>query len=206
MKDFIEKIKKHKEDVHLRSQYFNSSVLICLQEEEGELNIILEKRASSLRRQPGEICFPGGKIEKEEWEHPEKTALRETVEELGVREEEIELLGPMNHLVNNAGVLVYSFIGLLKEEAEMKLQSQEVERILKIPISYFVKHPPKTSGLQITASPTEDFPLELIPERYKEIWENRVHHSPIYFYEYEGEVIWGLTASLIYEFVQLFAL
>ena len=58
------------------------SVLVPLVEREGGLSLLYEVRAGSLRRQPGEVCFPGGRLEGAE--SPEECALRETWEELGI--------------------------------------------------------------------------------------------------------------------------
>lgn len=61
------------------------SVLVPLVEGEGGLSLLYEVRAGSLRRQPGEVCFPGGRLEGAE--SPEECALRETWEELGIPRE-----------------------------------------------------------------------------------------------------------------------
>ncbi|MCL6635645.1 MAG: NUDIX domain-containing protein, partial [Peptococcaceae bacterium] len=75
-------------------EYFTSAVLLPLIEEGGTCSVLFEVRSDNLIRQPGEICFPGGKIEKAETGRPELTAVREAAEELGIRESQIELLGP----------------------------------------------------------------------------------------------------------------
>jgi len=46
--------------------YSYYSVLVPLVEKDGKLNLLFEKRASGLKRQPGEVCFPGGKVEEGE--------------------------------------------------------------------------------------------------------------------------------------------
>ena len=57
------------------------AVLVPLVEREGALSLLYEVRARTLRRQPGEVCFPGGRMES--GETPEVCALRETFEECG---------------------------------------------------------------------------------------------------------------------------
>ena len=82
------------------------AVLVPLVEgEDGSLSVLYEVRAGTLRRQPGEVCFPGGKIEGDET--PEQCALRETWEELAIPAEEIQLLGPLDFLFHRAGFIMY---------------------------------------------------------------------------------------------------
>lgn len=65
------------------------SVMIPLIKRKGDVHLLFEKRALTLRNQPGEISFPGGRIE--EGETPEKAAIRETCEELLIEENEVEV-------------------------------------------------------------------------------------------------------------------
>lgn len=67
-------------------------MLIPMIEISGTKYLLFEKRSNKLRRQPGEICFPGGKLES--GESLQECAVRETVEELQVLPGQIEVLGP----------------------------------------------------------------------------------------------------------------
>lgn len=60
-----------------------TAVMILIREEDGDSKIILEKRALNLKRQPGDICFPGGRIDGEE--SPKECAIRECCEELSIK-------------------------------------------------------------------------------------------------------------------------
>lgn len=66
------------------------AVLVPLVEREGKLHILYEVRSQDMRRQPGEVCFPGGRIEGDET--PEACAIRETEEELGIPTASITVL------------------------------------------------------------------------------------------------------------------
>lgn len=204
MDELRKKIQVHKQNVHLREQYFNSAVLITLTHVQDELCFVFQKRSDHLNRNPGEICFPGGKIEEEEWDSPDKTAIRETMEELGVNLEDIELLGDMNHLINTAGVLVYAYIGYLSSVEKCKFNTQEVQKLIMIPVQHFIDHKPEISHLELQVKPSKNFPMHYIPLSYEEKWKSQSVKYPVYFYRYHNDMIWGLTASLVYEFIQLF--
>ncbi|HAB62465.1 MAG TPA: CoA pyrophosphatase, partial [Lachnospiraceae bacterium] len=68
------------------------AVLVPLIDIDGITYLLFEKRSSTLRYQPGEICFPGGKHEA--GESLQECAVRETVEELLVNQKQIEVIGP----------------------------------------------------------------------------------------------------------------
>ena len=68
-----------------------ASVLIPLVWKDGEPHLLFEVRAYDLKVQPGEVCFPGGRIE--EGETPQDAVLREVSEELFVRKEQVRILG-----------------------------------------------------------------------------------------------------------------
>ena len=69
----------------------NCSVLIPLVEIDGKLHILYEQRSTKIKTQPGDVCFPGGVMEK--GETPIECALRETEEEIGIPRDKIKVLG-----------------------------------------------------------------------------------------------------------------
>lgn len=87
----------HKE-TKLRTEHIDrgslreASVLIGLVEREAKLHVILTKRASHLKHHPGQISFPGGKVEPSDLS-PTFTALRETEEEIGISSQHISVIG-----------------------------------------------------------------------------------------------------------------
>ena len=91
------------------------AVLAPLVEREGELYLLYEVRAKSLRRQPGEVCFPGGRME--EGESPEECALRETWEELAIPPERVRLLGRLDFIAHRASFLMQPVLGVVEEKA-----------------------------------------------------------------------------------------
>ena len=87
------------------------AVLCPLVERPDGLHLLFEVRSAALHRQPGEVCFPGGRMEA--GETPEQCALRETEEELAIPRQEVEVLGRPDFICNQAGFLMQPVLGLV---------------------------------------------------------------------------------------------
>ena len=87
------------------------AVLCPLVERPDGLHLLFEVRSAALHRQPGEVCFPGGRMEA--GETPEQCALRETEEELAIPRQEVEILGRPDFICNQAGFLMQPVLGLV---------------------------------------------------------------------------------------------
>ena len=114
------------------------AVLVPIIEIDGELNLIFEVRSNSIT-QPGEISFPGGRIE--EGESPRKAAIRETSEELLLNKENIEIISELNYASSKSGAFVFTFLGLIKDvdPDEIEYSIDEVSEVFFVPLSFFRK-------------------------------------------------------------------
>jgi len=178
--------------------YKRSSVMILLYEENDEIYLILEKRALNLRHQPGDICLPGGKIE--EGETPIEAAVRETVEELGIDKEDLEVYSAMDYLITPFSVIMYPFVAKIKEIKDT-YSKDEVDSLIKIPLKFLLENEPIYHEGELIVDRGEDFPYDLIRggEGYK--FSKCMYET--YFYIWKAEVVWGHTARIIYEFVKI---
>ncbi len=174
------------------------SVMLLISEIDGEDHLVLEKRASTLKSQPGDICLPGGSIDP--GESPIEASLRETMEELGVNKEEIELIGPMDYFISPYGQTMYPFVAKTKVE-NFKPNPPEVEKVILIPMSYFETHVPLKYEIDLTAKMGDDFPYHLI-ENGKDYPFRRARGKQ-YFYKYEDIVVWGFTAQIVKSFIDI---
>ncbi len=190
--DRVPEIIERKNDRH-------SSVLLPLIEKDGDLEVLFEVRSSTLQHQPGEVCFPGGAVEN--GESYEEAAVRETAEELNIETGQIEILAPLDYLVTNSGMTVHVYLGVLKEYSGT-YSSDEVDHIFTVPLSWFLEHEPQKYVTTVHTVPGEDFPFDLVPGGREYPW--RKGHYDVYFYRYGGEIIWGMTAKLMYAFVKLY--
>lgn len=180
--------------------FFRFSVLLPLIEKNGEVHILFEVRASHLRRQPDEVCFPGGKMDKGDRDE-RHCAIRETTEELGIAEEDIQQVVPLDYLVSAYGTIIYPFAGFIKNPNSIKPNEDEVGEIFTVPLSFFKETKPDIYKIHYHVQPEDGFPFELIVggENYK--WQTR--HMEESFYHYDGKVIWGLTARILRHFLDV---
>lgn len=175
---------------------YQSSVFIPLIEGKDELSILLEVRANTLKRQPGEVCLPGGCCEKDE--DRKDTAIRETVEELLIDPSLVEVIGAMDAIEGAGNDVLWPFVGIL-HDYRYTYSIDEVDHVFTVPLSYLKTHPPKSYNTSIITIPSEDFPYDKIPDGKNYHWRKR--YRTIYFYEYNGYVIWGLTAQILKTFI-----
>lgn len=177
------------------------AVLIPLMELEGDLNIIYELRSKELNKQPGEISFPGGVVEP--GESYEEAAVRETMEELNIGRENIEVLGEMDFLVSYADIVIYVYVGVIKglNVNEILPSKAEVDHIFTVPLDFLLTTEPELYYLELTTGLNEEFPYNLIPNGKQYKW--RVGNQSVYFYHYNEYNIWGFTAKVTKRFIDI---
>lgn len=195
----IEKLNGRHPSIFGYEDLFKYAVLLPLIEIENETHILFEVRSMSLRRQPGEICFPGGKIEQEESQ--KQCAIRETSEELGIIESDITDVIPLDFMLNAASNIIYPFVGRIKNPEAINPNESEVGEIFTVPLSFFQSTKPEIYKIHFQIVPEAGFPFDLIPggENYR--WQTR--YMDEHFYQYKGKVIWGLTAKILIHFLSL---
>ena len=176
------------------------AVLIPLIQVNNQLHILFEIRSSHLKVQPNEICFPGGKVEQNE--SYKECALRETMEELNIPIDSIDLIGQVDTLVLPYNLTIYPFLGKINRNIEDIFYSEdEVSHIFSVPLKFFIDTVPNSYDTHIQVHTDEKFPHDLVHggKHYK--W--RTGSYPVYFYEYENHIIWGITAKIIKNFVDI---
>lgn len=174
------------------------AVLLPLIELDGEIHLLYEVRSQKIS-QPGETSFPGGRVE--EGETFQEAAVRETMEELNVSREHIEVYGELDYIVNQT-FIIRCFVGELKKvEPERLAVNEEVEAVFTIPLSYLLTHEPEYHAAKMRTEYGEDFPFNLISNGKKFKWNKFVHHIP--FYRLPDQYLWGFTADFTHRFVQV---
>ena len=177
------------------------AVLVPLVEREGELCLLYEVRAKTLRRQPGEVCFPGGRMEAEET--PEECALRETREELAIPAECVKLLGRLDFIAHRANFIMWPVLGVVDRRGMSLLRPSpaEVEEVFRVPLGHLLETPPIEYEYDLIPTPAENFPYELIgiPRDYQ--WQRGKENVPVY--PWQGRAIWGLTGRITRNLIQI---
>ncbi len=108
--------------------------MILLNKVGTNINIIFEVRALTLKNQPGDVCLPGGKMEK--GERPLEAALRETVEELNIDKEKIKVIGQMDYFISPYNFVMYPFVAIV-EDIDIAPDKEEVDHVFEVPIEFF---------------------------------------------------------------------
>ena len=175
----------------------NAAILLPVVEVEGQDCLLFEVRSQELDLQPGEICFPGGRIEP--GETPESAAIREIWEELRVPRDRVELLGPLDRMVHFSGT-VYPLVGRLAPEAMggLRLNEAEVEEAFTVPLDYLLTHPGEFYTYYLTPDNLNDLPPDLA-----DYVQNYRHAFTTPVWKYSGHTIWGMTARATQMFLAL---
>lgn len=198
--NIIAKLKNRKPSI-LGEEYFKKyAVLLPLIELEEETHILFEVRSMNLRTQPGDICFPGGKVDQGD-KNTAYTAIRETSEELRISDTDVYDVFPLDYMVSDFGRIIYPYIGRLKDIKKVTPNKDEVAEIFTVPLSFFLNTKPKKYKVNYEILPEDNFPYDLIMGGENYDW--RTHQLEELFYEYNGKVIWGLTAKILTHFVSL---
>lgn len=198
--DRIEDLKNRKANILGHEQALKTAVLVPLAEVEGKTGLLFEKRSPTLQHQPGEICFPGGRKDPADGQS-QTTAIRETCEELGLIPDDIEMLGELDTLITPSSLIMRSFVARIKDISRIKINPAEVERVFWIPLEYLLEYRPLEFEVILKPEFPDNFPLYLIPQGAN--YPFRINRLQQYFYIWEGEVIWGLTARMLYHFLEL---
>lgn len=196
----LEKVKGRVPEVLGNRDFSKYAILLPLIEKEDGVHILFEVRSFEMRRQPGEICFPGGRIDRGD-EDEEETALRETMEELGIQKEAISNVFPLDYIVSPFGMIVYSFAGFIDPETDFAPNPPEVDSVFTVPLKFFLENEPRVYRIDFDIQPEESFPYDLIAGGENYNW--RARQVDEFFYLYEDRVIWGLTAKILMHFMEL---
>lgn len=175
------------------------SVLVPLIEQNGELYLLFEVRSDELKIQPGEVCFPGGRME--EGESPEDCVIRETCEELNILPEEIRLLGQLDYILSYSNFTMYPFLGVISLETYQKMvpNKDEVKEVFLVPLEYFLQEEPLLYTYEVYPHGIEQFPYDKINSKDGYKWRKGKTTIPIY--EYPEWTIWGLTALITHHLI-----
>ena len=178
---------------------WEAAVLLPLVQTEQGIAVLFFFFFHSLRRQPGEFCFPGGKVGCSDANNFAVTAVRETCEELGLSPEDITLCGELDSLVTHMGPIIHPFVGMLKDISKISFNPSEVECVFTVPLQELLSMTPRRCSMELADHPGEDFPFDLVPNRMRGWRKHKEYY--VYFYEYDNHVIWGLTARMLHAFL-----
>lgn len=180
----------------------SSAVLVPLVETSEGTALLFEVRADTLSSQPGEVCFPGGRMEP--GETPTDCALRETWEELGIPPEQVEPVCELDRLwQHSASALIYPVLGRVDPACLSALDPQpgEVKEVFTVPLEFFLNTEPVRCTYELAPRVGPEFPYSLIgfPGGYP--W--RSGKTDVTIYPRQDQAIWGLTGRIVRHLVTL---
>jgi 8-oxo-dGTP pyrophosphatase MutT (NUDIX family) len=146
-------------------------------------SLVFTQRTDELPRHAGEISFPGGLAEEDDDGELRRTALRESHEELGLDPSRVEVLGalaPIHTVVS--GILVVPFVGMLDGRPSFTPDTGEIAEVLEFPVR-------RLAAAEATVE-----------------WQLDDHVYRGFAYELDGRTIWGATAWMLHEFLDLLGL
>lgn len=146
----------------------------------GEPQLLLTVRAHGLSTHSGEVAFPGGRRDPEDHDLIH-TALREADEEVGLASRDVRVIGQLNSRESLHGLEVTPVVGLLPPEPRLLANPGEIADIFRVPLRFFAESR-----------------CEILP---RVDYLGREWQIPCY--HYQGYRIWGLTAMMVVELVNL---
>jgi 8-oxo-dGTP pyrophosphatase MutT (NUDIX family) len=153
----------------------DAAVLVPLVETTNGIDVVLTKRASNLKHHPGQIAFPGGKRDDGDVSLV-ATALREADEEIGLRPDNVEILGqlPAHHTVTNFAMT--PVVGMVRTDFTITPSTGEVSEVFHVPLTHLMD----VGRYQIQS------------RRWRGVWRSyyTVPFGPYY--------VWGATARVLY--------
>jgi len=117
--------------------YRPAAVLVPVVNRAEGLTVMLTQRTDHLHHHPGQISFPGGRVEADD-KSPIATALRETEEEVGLHARHVELLGQLADYHTGTGFRITPIVGLVHPPFELSPDSFEVAEVFEVPLSFLL--------------------------------------------------------------------
>jgi len=151
-----------------------AAVLIALVEKQGRLEVVLTRRSKHLKHHPGQIAFPGGKVDPDD-PNDEAAALREANEEIGLDPSATRMLGALEPHRTVTNYSVRPYLALITQPFEPVLEPQEVDEVFTVPLSFL--------------SDPRNFMVE------SRMWMGQARHY--YVIPYGPYYIWGATARML---------
>lgn len=183
-KEFIDHLKKmlssRRRKVIDHPPFSHAAVLVPLYQKEGDCHLLFTKRSDQVKNHKGEISFPGGMVDEEDRELIH-TALREAYEEIGLKEEDVQIIGFLDDIITVTEFIVTPIVGLFPYPYPFKISEIEIAELIEIPLSFLLDKDCFSEK-------------EMLRMGQREL---------VYAYQYKDHIIWGATARILKQLLDL---
>lgn len=157
-----------------------SAVLLPIFKKDGKCHILFTKRTDHLANHKGQISFPGGGRHNNDKSLME-TALRESWEEIGLRQSDVKIIGELDDAATTTSLFcITPFVGIIPYPYDFKRDTFEVEEIFDVSLEDLMKADKKEEMVEVGGVQIK-----------------------VISYEVDGHVIWGATAWILTEFLTI---
>lgn len=167
-------LNRHEKEEAFRGKPLRPAAVLVPIVDRIEPTILLTKRTDHLSKHPGQISFPGGKMDPAD-RNAVETALRETSEEIGLEKSYIHIAGFLDEYITGTGFEIKPVVGLIEPGFSLTLQEEEVAEAFEVPLSFLLDRQNH--------------------RRESARWQGVLRHY--YAMPYEGYRIWGATAAML---------
>jgi len=167
-------------DMHPPQRLREAAVLVPLIDRTENPTVLLTVRTAHLTAHAGQISFPGGRIEDDD-AGPMSAALRETEEEVGIKRDQVDIVGRLNTYITRTGFRIQPYVGVLKPPLVLTPDPFEVAETFEVPLSFILSRE--------------------MPQRHTRSFQGRDRY--FYVFAYRDRYIWGATAGMLQNFRQL---
>ena len=160
-----------------------AAVLVGIVDRSGGPNLLLTRRALHLDRDPGLIALPGGYVEPDE--DPLATALREAEEEVGLHASEVTITSCLGVFTRSrTGLKIAAYLGFVDNSCQLNASVGEVHEIFEVPLSTLYNE----------------------GSAWQEEWRSADEERVVHFFAHAGSLgdnlVWGLTAAIIWRLLE----
>jgi 8-oxo-dGTP pyrophosphatase MutT (NUDIX family) len=158
-----------------------AAVLVPIFFKNEEYHLLFTKRTENLRHHPGQISFPGGRQDPTD-NSLQETALRESLEEIGLNPNDVTILGELDDMITTSQYRVTPFVCTIPYPYDFTINKTEIDHLIEVPLSKF---------LDPSICEIRKFPI------YKS------YSVDVYYYHIGTEPVWGVTGRIVKHFLDI---
>lgn len=165
-------------DVTTETKLRCAAVLVPLVWQDAQWHLLFTRRTDKLESHAGQVAFPGGACDDDEVT-PEQTALREAQEEIGIRPEDVKILGRLANMITISYFRVTPVVGVIPWPYVFRVENAEVARVFTIPLGWL-------------SQPNHRWQFRSVDGK----------RNVIVYHPFDGELLWGATARMTVDFLK----